>query len=96
MCNTKQLFLVLQWAQEVPTLTQFIKVLMEDNCEQNYSKGIFFHALGEVGSFGSMFENSALLLFSALVPGNVPSDCMGMYRKVACTPLIFVYNAKLP
>lgn len=33
-----ELFLVSQLAEEVPALTQFIKVLMEDNYELNYSK----------------------------------------------------------
>lgn len=33
-----ELFLVSQRAEEVPALTQFIKVLMEDNYEASYSE----------------------------------------------------------
>lgn len=37
-----ELFLVSQRAEEVPALTQFIKVLMEDNYELSYSKSNAF------------------------------------------------------
>lgn len=83
-------------AEEVPALIQFIKVIKEDDYE------LSFHAVCDIDSFGSVQRSVrlslrvGLFLFPAIEPGNFCSVHMETHREIARSPLILVYNAKLP
>lgn len=90
------LFLAALCAEEVPALIQFIKVIKEDDYE------LSFHAVSDIDSFGSVQGSVRLSLrvgpslFPAIEPGNFYSVHMETHREIARSPLILVYNAKLP
>lgn len=91
------LFLVALCAEEVPALIQFIKVMMEDDYK------LSFHAVCDIDGIGSVqiqcFQLWLLVVlfsFPAIVPGNFSSVHMETHREIAWSPLILVYNAKLP
>lgn len=95
------LFLLAPCAEEVPALAQFIKVIINNIIA---APEMLFRALCDIDSVGFPCANS---VFSGFTLGfAVFASChlvwelfsvhMETHREIALSPLILVYNAKLP
>lgn len=85
----------------MPALTQFIKVIINNIIA---APEMLFRALFEIDSIGfpcansmfSVFTLGSAVFFSCHLVWELFSVHMETHREIALSPLILVYNAKLP